>query len=250
MRSKLAIFACMFAGLATGQAPAGPDLPNQQFHSKWDMVNGKHDLTSDNTGHAVQWSGAGGPNAVAHSQICLFCHTAHAREDAADRTWLWAHDVPTAFSSYSSITLRSTPQTTAASQSAKCLGCHDGTIAVTTGSFGTPGLGSELTIESIQVTRAGKLTSGSGLVVRLASAHPVSFTYDAALAAKHLLRVPAGNGSVDGYGVIPLFGPGANQMECATCHDPHLKTGILRRQFPTGATQDGGTDSFCLYCHL
>ncbi len=232
-------------------------VPGQQFNSKWNMVGGNHDLTTNTTSttRTVVWSNSGTATTVKASAICSFCHTAHDNEGTTDRTFLWAHDVPTAFTSYSSPTLQSTPSTvvgTTMSQTAQCLGCHDGTIAVTSGNYGTPNPANnnELTINSTQITSGGKLTLTTGLVVPLSRTHPVSFTYDATLAAKHQLRVPAGNNSVDGYGIIPLFGAGGNQMECATCHDPHLNSGIMRRQFPTGATQDKGTGSFCLYCHL
>ncbi|HVP41880.1 MAG TPA: hypothetical protein VMS96_00520 [Terriglobales bacterium] len=227
----------------------------QQFNSKWNMVNGNHDLTSGNTAHTVVWSNSGVVATVAQSGICAFCHTAHDNEGTADRTWLWAHDVPqtSAYGVYSSPTLQAGVITFSPnSATAKCMGCHDGTIAVTSGAYGTPdpAAGNELTISSTQITSGGKLVMSSGLVVPLNRTHPVGFTYNATLAAKHQLRVPGGANSVDGYGIVPLFGAGGDQMECATCHDPHLKTGIMRRQFPTGATQDAGTGSFCLYCHL
>jgi hypothetical protein len=214
------------------------------------MVGGNHDLTSGTVGtRTVVWSNAGVNATVKPSSMCSFCHTAHDNEsEFADRTFLWAHENPTSFTAYSSPTLQSINAASSTSQTAQCLGCHDGTIAVT---YGTPGLtaGNELTINSAQLTTNGKL-SDAALIVPLSRTHPVSFTYDATLAAKHQLRVPAGGNSVDGFGIVPLFGSGGNQMECATCHDPHIKTGIMRRQFPTGATQDNNTGSFCLYCHL
>ncbi len=224
-------------------------VPGQQFNSKWLMKNGNHDLTTSaaNVNGAISWT----TTTVKTSSLCSFCHTAHDNTSQYPvRTWLWAHAVGTQFTPYSSPTLQAQPNTTSQSQTAMCLGCHDGTVAVSSGGYGMPGVTEELSVNGSAITSNGKINDPN-LIVPLSRTHPVSFTYNGALAAKHQLRVPAGNNSVDGYGIVPLFGPGGDQMECATCHDPHIGgTGIMRRQFPTGATQDNGTGSFCLYCHL
>jgi hypothetical protein len=204
------------------------------------------------------WSGT----TVKSSAICSFCHTAHDNTSQfADRTFLWAHAPGTKFTAYSSPTLQSTPQTTSTSQTAQCLGCHDGSVAVSSGNYGTPFVdpagnsldynigGSALTVNGM-ISAAAPNTSAAALIVPLSRTHPVSFTYDSTLASKHQLRIPAGAYSVDGFGIVPLFGSTGYQMECATCHDPHKSSGIMRRQFPTGAAQDNNTGSFCLYCHL
>ena len=220
-------------------------LPGQQFNSKWLMVGGQHDLTSNAAGlnGAQTWT----TKVVAASSICSFCHTAHDNEGTADRTFLWAHELPASFGTpYSSPTMQSSPSTSATSQTAQCLGCHDGSVAVSTGGYGMPLVTEEFSVAGVAKTSGGKL-SDPALIVPLSRTHPVSFAYDSTLAAKHQLRIPANTTSVDGFGIVPLFN---GNMECATCHDPHKKTGIMRRQFPTGATQDNGTGSFCLYCHL
>lgn len=217
----------------------------QQFNSKWQMVGGQHDLTSNAAGlnGAQTWT----TKVVAASSICSFCHTAHDNEGTADRTFLWAHELPAAFGTpYSSPTLQASPGTSATSQTAQCLGCHDGSVAVSTGGYGMPLVTEDFSVAGVAKTSGGKL-SDPALIVPLSRTHPVSFAYDSTLAAKHQLRIPANTTSVDGFGIVPLFN---GNMECATCHDPHKKTGIMRRQFPTGATQDNATGSFCLYCHL
>jgi hypothetical protein len=243
-----------FGALPSGAATIGYDngyafAAGQQFNSKWQMIGGNHDLTSNASGiHGAQtWT----TTTVKASSLCSFCHTAHDNEGTADRTFLWAHEVPASFGTpYSSPTLQSTPQTTATSQTAQCLGCHDGTLAITSGGYGMPKTTEEFTVGGTTITSGGKLLESTGYIVPLSRTHPVSFTYDASLAAKHQLRVPASATSVDGYGIVPLFGT-TGTMECATCHDPHIGgSGIMRRQFPTGASQDAGTGSFCMYCHL
>jgi hypothetical protein len=219
--------------------------PGQQFNSKWQMVGGNHDLTSNAAGinGPQTWT----TKVVALSALCSFCHTAHDNEGTADRTFLWAHELPASFGTpYSSPTLQSSPSTDATSQTAQCLGCHDGTVALSSGNYGTPATTEDFYINGTAITTNGML-SEPGLIVPLSRTHPVSFTYDATLAAKHQLRVPADSKSIDGFGIVPLYN---GKMECATCHDPHIKSGIMRRQFPTGATQDNNTGSFCLYCHL
>ncbi len=254
------------AGTATTMDSTGYNFTaGQQFNSKWQMVNGNHDLTTNAT-KGGSWSGgtgivggAAGSVTVKSSALCGFCHTAHDNEsEFADRTFLWAHDVPSSYSAYASPTLQSNPNTTATSQTAQCLGCHDGSVAVSSGAYGTPivasdGTSADYNINNQALTVGGKIsasqTGGGALLVPLSRTHPVSFTYDSTLAAKHQLRVPANSKSVDGFGIVPLFGT-TGTMECATCHDPHIKAGIMRRQFPTGASQDAGTGSFCMYCHL
>ena len=219
----------------------------QQFNSKWNMITGNHDLTTyDNgAGKVTSWSSG----TVAASRVCSFCHTAHDNEGTDVRTFLWQRDMPASFGeSYSSPTLQSSPATTDTSVTAMCLSCHDGTVALSSGNYGTPPVTADFSINAVALTTGGKL-SDPALLVPLNRTHPVSFTYDSALAAQHQLRIPVNSKSIDGFGIIPLFGS-TGTMECATCHDPHLKTGIMRRQFPTGATQDNNTGSFCLYCHL
>ena len=74
----------------------------------------------------------------------------------------------------------------------------------------------------------------------LSDDHPISFTYDAALAtADGELATPSG-GTV---GTLPLFGASSDQMECATCHDVHDDTN------GNFLLMDNTASALCLTCH-
>jgi predicted CXXCH cytochrome family protein len=71
--------------------------------------------------------------------------------------------------------------------------------------------------------------------------HPVSFTYDAALAtADGRLVVPVSASWVDASRKIPLFN---GKLECASCHDVHddSNSPFLRK--------NNAGSALCLSCH-
>ena len=99
-------------------------------------------------------------------QICLPCHAPHNSESVANAP-LWNHDVSVAsYTLYSSPTLDAQPgQPGGASK--LCLSCHDGTVA----------------IDAFGGRKGTDFMSGGALVgTDLSDDHPISFTYDAALA--------------------------------------------------------------------
>lgn len=145
----------------------------------------------------ANWSGG---------QICLPCHAPHDGVNVANAP-LWNHEVSTAtYTLYSSPTLDAVPgQPSGASK--LCLSCHDGTVAVD--SFGG---------------RTGNITLSGSVGTDLSDDHPISFAYDAALAAAdgglydptvRLSGVPGTSGTID---QDMLF---AGSLECASCHDVH-----------------------------
>ena len=116
-----------------------------------------------------------------------------------------------------------------------CLSCHDGSLAlddfggVTTGTTFIP---------------AGALVGGSA---NLTGEHPISFTYDDALAsADGELHPPTTTASGLGAQIDDdlLFGVGNDQLECASCHDVHnwANNGKLLVVANTGS-------ALCLTCH-
>ena len=185
-----------------------------------------------------------------------------------------------------------------------CLSCHDGTIALgnVVNAPGS-GLGSEILIGGVTGTKMPAGTDGytRNLGGNLANDHPISVTYSTALTSrdgelrplasmpmitntsKHPLvgvRTPregSGIGNLVREGitetrpVLPLEktgASGAGQVQCTTCHDPHIKESTLtgsvntiteernikflrRNRFqmaaPTAAYSDN--DIMCLACH-
>ena len=185
-----------------------------------------------------------------------------------------------------------------------CLSCHDGAMALgsvrvlrgvnnpatisvanTTAVTGTMPAGSGTTTGYTKNLGAGTLGQLTGF--DLTNDHPISVTYTDTLAARDgEMRVPDvnQNSTIMVGGTHPLFGKraagqGANrpvlpleptgsssagQVQCTTCHDPHIKgdatdiTNELNIKFlrrprfqsvqPTGSYTDG-TDIICLACH-
>ncbi|PKN59184.1 MAG: cytochrome C [Deltaproteobacteria bacterium HGW-Deltaproteobacteria-14] len=169
----------------------------------------------------------------ASGEICLPCHTPHNADQSVTQAPLWNHAVTTAsFTVYSSPTLQATVAQPGGS-SKLCLSCHDGTVAID--SFGG-------------TTGTTMVTGAANVGTDLSNDHPVSFTYDATLAASDGRLVdPAADGDTnpDTVGMsspyVPLF---AGKLECASCHDPHNGTsieGLLR-------VSNAGS-GLCLKCH-
>jgi predicted CXXCH cytochrome family protein len=158
------------------------------------------------------------------NQICIFCHTPH-NAAAIQIAPLWNHasTAMAAFTLYSSPSLNAVPGQPSGNARA-CLSCHDGTVALD--SYGT---------------RVGtNFVSGTALLgTDLSNDHPISFTYDAALAtADGGLVSPASAISV--VPGIPLF---ASQLQCASCHGVHDNAnGDYLRNTNAGS-------ALCLKCH-
>ncbi len=181
-----------------------------------------------NSPHNLSATGPGGIRAVSESEVCLFCHTPHRA--APDVVPLWNHALSkAAYVPYDSSTMKAAVgQPSGASK--LCLSCHDGTVALgMINSRSTPiAMQSGVTVMPVGRTRLG---------TDLSDDHPISFTYDAALAATDgQLRDPAS--LVDR---VRLDGTG--QMQCTSCHDPH------NNQFGKFMVKDNRGSALCISCH-
>jgi len=186
------------------------------------ITGSKHDFAGES------WNPGG--------QICQVCHTPHNAKSAAGYAPLWNHTITTAtFTPYNSVTLNASvgqPQ----GVSKLCLSCHDGTVALE--AFGTATTGSNF------VNGEWKLGTD------LSNDHPVSFTYNTALAtADGTLFDPATKVSgISPSGTIQSDMLVGGNVECSTCHDVH-----------NGANNGAGSTSLlvksnvgsalCLTCH-
>lgn len=196
------------------------------------MLNSKHNLSV---------SGPGPVRAVSETQICVFCHTPHNATPAAP---LWNRQLPgQTYTPYASGSLQaSVGQPNGYSR--LCLSCHDGTIAI--GSVHNIG-GQSATIQMQGTGPGGVLATGSTLLgTNLTNDHPVSFIFDANLAATdgELVSPSALTGTIRLY-------EGANvgirdSVQCTTCHDPHLTVNpkFLKKAFV------GQADNLCVTCHV
>ena len=164
-------------------------------------------------------------------EICVVCHTPHNADTSVAEAPLWNHEVTGAnFTVYTSPTFDGGPSIQPAGASRLCLSCHDGTVALD--AFGG-GAGT-----------ANNFIDGNALIgTDLSNDHPISFTYDSALAAADGgLADPATAGSGLG-GTIDADMLFAGNMECASCHDVHDNNIAPFLRVSNAAS------AMCLTCH-
>ncbi len=168
--------------------------------------------------------------AWAGGQSCVVCHAPHNAMGTLVPLWNRSTTSGT-FTLYGSPTLNAqTAQPSGASKA--CLSCHDGTVALD--SFGGR-------TGTAFITGSGRLDSD------LSNDHPISITYDTALATADggLFDPVATQAGITGApGTIHdrmLFG---GKMECASCHDVHNGFGQ-----PMMLVKSNAASGLCLTCH-
>lgn len=178
-----------------------------------DISGSDHDFSGQG------WSGG---------EICIVCHTPHKADTTVTDAPLWNHEVTVAtFTLYSSSTLDATlGQPDGISK--LCLSCHDGTVAID--AFGGKSGSSYIT--------------GSALIgTDISDDHPISFTYNTALAtADGGLYDPSTQSSGLGSTIAAdmLF---SDKLECASCHDVHDDT------YEPFLIKSNAGSALCLTCH-
>jgi len=229
--------------------------------AKASVIDSKHNLST---------SGPGPVKATSETQICVFCHTPHGGDQTAGAP-LWNRVMSTAtYIPYLSSSMDANqPPGSPGASSKVCLSCHDGTLAI--GVVGN--LNGKVTNISMSGTSGGFMPGGLGantgetrnLGIDLSNDHPISFAYDTTLSSNDgELRTPPvtiGSTTVVGnrsFGVNPTFPLESSQMQCPTCHDPHLSTdkapkflrGLrLQAAAPLGGFYVPSSDIMCLACH-
>jgi hypothetical protein len=179
----------------------------------------------------------------AAGQICVVCHAPHNVATPVIPP-LWNHEVTEAtYIVYDSPTLDADGGTLGqpSGSTLLCLSCHDGTVAVD--SFGG-------------ATGTSFVTGLANLGTDLSNDHPISFTYDTALAATDgglfdpsVTDVTIGSGEFTMTGTIQDVMLQADQLQCAACHDVH-------NDFVAGGLQgqpllkiSKASSAICLACH-
>jgi len=197
---------------------------------------------------------------------CTFCHTPHK---ALQTALLWNHTLSSAtFKWDDTTTTAGTTYPTIAGATykgptAKCLSCHDGSVAVGDVAWFD---------EKAQVVDATKITDathqvGAGVGNNMAGNHPVAMPYPYNNLANKYNGSTTGSAATltewqatpvtpvklyndDGSGNIS-GGPAAGKsgIECSSCHDPHNKasTGDM---FLRGTLNGNTTAYICLKCHI
>lgn len=245
-----------------------------------------------NTLHNLSASGPGTVKATSETQVCVFCHTPHAATQGVTPLWnrQLSNQTYTAYTSSSLDANAIQGQLDQPGGSSKlCLSCHDGTLAL--GNVNVLNGKANQTIALTGTDAGGTMPSGpyganSGFTRRLGTDltndHPISLTYTDALALRDgelrtldaNQRSPAGSGTLIGVRASgykprlplePTGTDGAGQVQCATCHDPHVRetaASVGNQKFlrmnrfqesPPTATLNStvGTtgDIICLGCH-
>ncbi len=227
-----------------------------------DISSTKHNLSTTSPGTVA---------AVSETQICVFCHTPHQAE-AIPNAPLWNRKASGAtYTPYTSNSIDANDIAATPGGSSKlCLSCHDGTIAL--GSVSVLNSQANVLIDMTGTGAGGVMPSNLGdstgftrkLGTDLSNDHPISFTYDSLLASVDgELRNPdlephIGNRS---GGVTPAVPLENNQVQCTSCHDPHIRDSDITRNikflrlnrlqegFPGGGGFNETVDIACLGCH-
>jgi predicted CXXCH cytochrome family protein len=163
-----------------------------------------------------------------NDEVCVFCHTPHNALSQLVPLWNHATSTVSNYTLYSSSTLDATLGQPAGVSKA-CLSCHDGTVAVDSyaGATGTH------TLQSGNPALLG---------TDLSNDHPISLTYNSALAtADKGLVTPVSASFVDGASEVPLY---SGQLECGSCHNPHDNT------YTPFLRKSNAASALCTTCHI
>lgn len=248
---NILILAILLFGATTGFAANGD--------KSWIQVT-PHNLSSQAMGTSDYYVD------TVEDQVCVFCHTPHGGNLDAP---LWNRDMSSlkaegTFQHYTSNTLSSTVGSSTRvvnAESLTCLSCHDGSISVgdslvNTSVNGTPGTMATTDVvvgfggnPGARIGASRALIAGGDLdpTGDLRDDHPISFSYTAAQADGSNagdLKLAA---EVEAVG-LTLFGTDKN-VECATCHDPHVNY-IQYTEFTPFLAMSNSGSAMCLSCHI
>ncbi len=177
--------------------------------------------------HNLSVSSLGTVHATTEREVCVFCHTPH--HASPNEGPLWNHEMSSAtYKPYSSATLKAVVGQPNGS-SRLCLSCHDGTVALGAVRSHSGGIDMNTTTMPTGVNNVG---------TDLSADHPISFTYDSALATQvGTLRDPT---------LLPpeITLDRESRLQCTSCHDPH------NNQYGNFLVMDNTGSALCVGCHV
>ena len=183
------------------------------------IVRSPHDLS------------AGGPGLMRAAQargICILCHTPHRA--TADAPGWNRFSSGTYYIPYSSSTAKA-PVGQPSGASKLCLSCHDGTMAL--GMIRSRRGGIKFAGGVVKLPKKHRANLGYDL----SDDHPISFTYDAALAsANGELKDPE-----ELHSSVRLDAD--EQLQCTSCHNAH------DNEFGKFLVMDNYASALCVSCH-
>lgn len=228
-------------------------------------------------------SGAGTTNpatGAAAVGLCTYCHTPHK---ASSTLLLWNHTLSNnAFAWDVAATTAGTALPGFSGNaykgpSAKCLSCHDGSVAIgdigwfsQTAQSGAPVNTFKIGTDTSTANAGNPTDFQVGANGNLSGTHPVAIPYPlngapnvyngsttgARLATNDFVADPTANNmrlysDVGGGTIVGKVQAGVSGIECSTCHDPHNKASkgdyFLRGSLAGSAQSDG---YICLQCHI
>lgn len=233
----------------------------------WDVSAGRHNL-----GSTANDLGNNGPYLASNEdEVCIFCHTPHG---GTLNTPLWNRALPvaTGFTHYTSATLSGymtgpgMATREVKPESILCMSCHDGSAAMNSiinNSNRTDAAPNNSSTDGIMGfgpypgPQIGGIMDPPGdwstvyidSPNNLSDDHPISFSYSAAFTSKgsglQTLVYAKGKG-------LRFFGVD-NNVECSSCHDPHVNYettyGGDVEFSPFLVTSNTGS-ALCLGCHI
>lgn len=250
LNSWIIIFSMVIAASLSSVAGAKP------LRAAGGAANGnKHDFSV----------GSGAPiSSSSETRVCIFCHTPHG---ASAQSTLWNRPAPVGAGAFNlnasgTLVIKGTAKglsgydntdITAYPNGATrlCMSCHDGVVAI--GTVLTGFIAGGDTIRTALVHGVNP-----NMRIDLATSHPVSFKYDAAVVTEINNVKGAGKYGLPVLTDVPL--DGGSRMQCTTCHDPHEDTRdrslLLADQQPpfwrhvVVGFPNSSYDQVCNTCHI
>jgi len=167
------------------------------------------------------------------SAPCLYCHAPHSGIGGLAPLWNQTLTMQT-YTAYQSTTYSETgtPRPVLGSASNLCLSCHDGSIA--------PGQ----TVAYGTFPMTGSMKSGDSFGTDLSSSHPFSLVLPLKDAADLVPSLYNSGVTADATGAVKLVN---GNIECSTCHNPHVEaTDLVASNF---LVRDSSGGQLCLACH-
>ena len=217
----------------------------------------------DNSPHDL----AGWAGAADNGEICVYCHTPHAGNTLTDVP-LWNKAANTTTFTMYAATIGGTAQAAGvANPSLACLSCHDGVSSIDS-IINAPGsgLGSITANDTMSALTDGTVYSTvSNLTADLRKTHPISIPYNGTDGATNAAEVgsPAslrpktadlatvsGSAWIGAETIQDLLRGGSDNIECASCHDPHNGGNTQGTATEVNFLRHSNTNSnLCLGCH-
>ncbi|MGA7858969.1 MAG: cytochrome c3 family protein [Terracidiphilus sp.] len=174
--------------------------------------------------------GSNSPITGARPDSCAYCHAPHS----GLKTGLWNQKLTTqVYTTYGSTTEKNLgTQPMLGSDSNQCLSCHDGTVAV------------GATVAYGQVTTHGSMNTSDVFGSNLQTSHPFSLALPLKDNVDLVASLVASGHTGDPTGAVKLIN---GNIECTTCHNPHVQAKDLVSQ--NFLVRDSSNGQLCLACH-